>query len=79
MDLVDNTASWSWLRLQDTFPEPTYTLWGDQDIRWNSINQGGLGDCYYLTALENLANKNINSIKKLFLNTPTNGQRIYGF
>lgn len=67
MENNDN-SSYLWKSVQDTYPN--YTIWGDGGLVWNSLNQGYLGDCYFLASCELLANKGI--LKNSFLNTPLN-------
>lgn len=48
-------------------------------MRYDSLNQGRLGDCWFLSALVSLGNKNLELVKGLVVNGGgLNASRIYG-
>ena len=51
LDGMDDT-SWGWTRAQDRYSAALgHTLWGDGGFKWYSLNQGGLGDCWFLCSM----------------------------
>ena len=78
MESIDNTQ-WSWARAQDKLTTSAgYSLWGAGGFQYNSLNQGYLGDCWFLSTMENLGNRDPNLVKNLFLGQDLNNSRIYG-
>ena len=78
MDGMDD-SSWLWKRAQDVFPESAgYSLWGEGGLDWHSLNQGYLGNCWFLVSLENLALKDPKRLEDLFVYQQLNDSRIYG-
>lgn len=75
MESIDNTT-WSWASAQDKLAG--YTLWGTNGFEYDSLNQGYLGDCWFLSSMENLGNRDPNLIKNLFINPELNNSHIYG-
>lgn len=68
LDGIDNTA-WGWNRAQDSYTTALgFSLWGVGGFDWKSLNQGALGDCWFLSSLQNMGSKDINMVKNLFLN-----------
>ena len=70
-------SSVDWVRAQTAFPAKT--LFGD-GISADDINQGGLGNCWFLAALSAIAEKP-GRLEKVFLNTENYQNRagVYGF
>jgi hypothetical protein len=51
LEFVDST-SYYWHRAQDRCPASAgYSLWGAGGFDYDSLNQGYLGDCWFLSAL----------------------------
>ena len=55
-----------------------YTLWGTGGFKYQSLNQGSLGDCWFLASIISLGNADPNLVKNLFLSPELNNSRIYG-
>ena len=67
MESMDNT-SWLWNRAQDKLtPANGYSLWGEGGFDYDSLNQGSLGDCWFLSSIGSLGMTDPNLIKNLFL------------
>ena len=55
-----------------------YTLWGTGGFKYQSLNQGSLGDCWFLAGMISLGHADPNFIKNLFLTPEVNSSRIFG-
>ena len=78
LDGMDNT-SWGWKRAQERYTTALgHSMWGEGGLDWHSLNQGSLGDCWFLCSMENMGSKDPNMIKNLFLHQELNDQRVYG-
>ena len=53
-------------------------MWGEGGFKYDSLNQGYLGDCWFLSTMENVGNRDPNLVKNLFLGQDLNNSRIYG-
>ena len=73
-----NYASLQWERAQTAFPKKT--LFGENGITVDDVNQGSLGNCWFLAALSAIAEKK-GRMETVFLNQdnyqPQSG--VYGF
>ena len=64
-----------WKRAGELYPNNT--LWGSRGITSYDINQGEIGNCWFISAASALAEKK-GRLESVFLNTSTNANGIYG-
>jgi len=61
----------TWKRLSEVFPEQSgHSLFGSTGLTPNDINQGSIGNCWFMSGASVLAEKP-GRIEKLFLNPDT--------
>jgi calpain-15 len=71
LDGVEGGPTYSWTRVKDLWYEgkdeanPNFKIF-DDGVNSNDIKQGGLGDCYFLSAMSVIAHSRPELIKKIF-------------
>lgn len=52
-------------------------MWGEGGLDWHSLNQGALGNCWFLASMMNMGLKDQAKFEDLFVYTELNDQRVY--
>ncbi|KRX05712.1 hypothetical protein PPERSA_09852 [Pseudocohnilembus persalinus] len=73
---MPKAANYQWTRAQEIYPDKQVKIFQGK-IEPNDIKQGALGDCYFLSALSVLAERE-NLIEKLFVSKEVNQEGVYG-
>ena len=63
--MPEDVKETTWERISEVFADPKYSMWGDNEIEADDAIQGGMGDCWLLTAAMALAT-DPNRIKDIF-------------
>jgi calpain-15 len=64
-----------WRRIQDIYPKNEIRI--VEDVQLADVEQGDIGDCYFMSALSSLASQQPNEIAKLFITSEYNDAGCY--
>jgi len=74
---MQGQGNYIWKRMSDEFPESKgYSLWGANGINFDEINQGSLGNCWTLSAMQTIA-EYPERLQELFANPYINDKGVY--
>ncbi|KRX05713.1 hypothetical protein PPERSA_09853 [Pseudocohnilembus persalinus] len=76
LSYMPEAQQYKWTRAQEIYPDKQVKIFQGK-IEPNDIKQGALGDCYFLSALSVLAERE-NLIEKLFVSKEVNQEGVYG-
>lgn len=74
---MQGQSDYIWKRMSDEFPEEKgYSLWGANGINFDEINQGALGNCWTLSAMQTIA-EYPDRLQEIFANPYINDKGVY--